>query len=239
MTMMQTLFNALKGVAVAGLVAAGAAQAASVHLYVDAAPNVYGSPDYAAWQAAALTGASTGSFVNMANSHNAAHAGTTTFELEDMVVYSFGDLGSRLSWVYWIPNETKASLAGRVQIALSYDWDGTTYDAYQDYYGATWQTPSAPNLFEVNGGVVGIAGWAWWGAYNTNTQAELDADLLAWRPYQGDLNFQVRLLDNLGGVESLAALTAEPAGAEVPEPGSLALASLALLAAWRVRARRG
>ena len=30
-------------------------------------------------------------------------------------------------------------------------------------------------------GVIGTAGMAWWGAYNTDTQAELDADIAAWR----------------------------------------------------------
>lgn len=234
---MKPLRTFVNGLVAAGLMAAACVHAALVDIYVDAAPNVFGSPAYAPWAANARSTASDGTFVNMANSANPNNAGTTNFQLEDMVVYSFGDLGRRLSWVYFVPNETVASLTGRIEIALSYDWDGTTYDAYQDLYGSTWIAPTMANLVEINGGVVGIAGWAWWGAYGVNTQAALDADLAAWRPYQGDLTFRVRLLDDAGAVEGEAALTAQHNDA--PEPGTLVLAGLAMIAAARVRRRRG
>ena len=77
-----------------------------VYIYVDSAPNVYGSPLYPAWQNDAFAKAASGTFVNMANGKNPAFVGTTNFVIEDEVVYSFGDLGKRLTWVYWIPNET-------------------------------------------------------------------------------------------------------------------------------------
>lgn len=234
---MKLLNKIVKGLATAALLATGWVQAALVDIYVDAAPNVFGSPNYAPWASNARSSAANGTFVNMANSANPANAGSTNFQLEDMVVYSFGDLGRRLSWVYFVPNETIASLTGRIQIALSYDWDGVTYDAYDDLYGATWISPTMANLVEIDGGVVGIAGWAWWGAFGVNTQAALDADLAAWRPYQGDLTFQVRLLDDAGVVEGGAALTVQHNN-DVPEPGTLLLAGLALLAASRLRRRR-
>lgn len=77
-----------------------------VYIYADSAPNVYGSPLNPAWQTDAFAKAASGTFVNMANGKNPAFVGTTNFVIEDEVVYSFGDLGKRLTWVYWIPNET-------------------------------------------------------------------------------------------------------------------------------------
>lgn len=56
--------------------------------------------------------------------------------IRDVVVYSFGDLGQRLSFIYWVPNETIADLKARnFQLNLFYQWDGVTYDGYNDYYG--------------------------------------------------------------------------------------------------------
>ena len=82
-----------------------------------------------------------------------------------------------------------------------------------------------------------MAGWAWWGAYNTNTQAELDADLAAWEPAQGQLTFQVRVSGLTGGFDAQTSLTSQPVLTSVPEPGSLALAGLALLGLVAARRR--
>lgn len=191
--------------------------ARSTALYVDAAPNVYGSPNYAPWWDTAKTKASDGTFVNMVNSHNPLNINTTNFEIEDAVVYSFGDLGSRLHFIYWLPNETIISLAGRFQVALDYEWDGVTYDFYNAYYGQRWLTPGS--WIEHNGGVIGTAGFAWWGAYNTNTQTALDADLADWNQHQGDIIFHVKLDDV---EESITAYHG------VPAPSTLALLSLGI-----------
>ena len=211
-------------------------EAAPIQINVDAAPNMFGSPNYAPWWANAQSAAANGTFVNMANSFNPANAGTTNFEIEDVVVYSFGDLGRRLHFVYWVEGETKASLlAKNFQVALDFDWEGVTYDAYDYYYGSTWQTPS--NLFDyddgVNQGVIGTTGWAWWGAYGVNTQAALEADLAAWSPAVGDITLHARM-DGTSGFEtaSLTVVRAPEAGATV------ALLGLGMLALGAVRSRQ-
>ena len=180
---------------------AGPAGADNVDLFVDAAPNAYGSPLYEPWKTAAFAAAASGTFTNMANSFNPLNAGTTNVEINDMVVYSFGDLGKRLHFVYWIPNETLSSLVDRFTISMYYQWDGVTYDFYNEYYGATWQTPSTGRWidYDVNGdgnidGVVGTAGFAWWAAYPSNDPAELAAQLIEWDRYQGNVIFQAKLI---------------------------------------------
>lgn len=225
---LKRLMKAACGLAVVLTVAA--ANATTIDIYVDTAPNVYGSPDYAAWASAATQAASDGTFVNMAHSVDGANAGSTHFEIDDIVTYSFGDLGRRLTWVYWIPNATAASLAGHIEASLNYVWEGQTYDAFNDYYGSTWIAPST--LTEINGGVVGMAGWAWWGAYGINTQAALDSDLAAWDPVQGDMNFSLRVSDDQQQFTT-SSLTAT----HVPEPATLALVGLGLIAAGVVRRR--
>jgi hypothetical protein len=55
----------------------------------------------------AYAAAASGKFTDMANSVIQCNAGTANFEIEDEVVYSFGDLGKRLTF-YWIPGETIA-----------------------------------------------------------------------------------------------------------------------------------
>lgn len=212
--------------AVMGLVAAAlcwSGPAFAVSLYVDSAPNIYGSPDYPTWQAAAHADVANGTFQNMANSVNPLNAGSTAFEIEDAVVYSFGYLGRRLTFFYYVPGETTTSLIpDRFQISISYEWGGVTYDFYSDYYGSTWITPSSWVDYDADGdgstdGVIGSAGFAWWGAYGVNTQEALDADLSEWDKYQGDITFNARL----DGVTTDLVATHSPS--PVPEPGTILL----------------
>lgn len=203
--------------------AGGVAEASSVNLYVDAAPNVYGSPDYAAWRDAAFLAAASGSFVNMANSFNPANVGTTEFEIQDEVVYSFGDLGSRLTWIYWIPGETVDSLAGRFDISLENVWDGAYLDFYDDYYGSTWLVPSSWTNYA--GGVIGTAGMAWWGAYGVNTQEALDADIAAWIQSWETWTFTARL----DGVEYSITSTRDVPVVPVPPAAGIGLLGMGIL----------
>ena len=198
----------------------------TVDLYVDAAPNVYGSPDYAPWQDAAFAAAANGTFVNMISSSNSANIGTTDFEIQDEVVYSFGDLGRRLTWVYWMPGQTKAGLAGRVEVSLLNTWNGAPLDFYLDYYGSTWLTPSNIFDYDIDGdgtpdGVVGLAGMAWWGAYQVNTQEALDADIAAWGLASETWEFKVKLDGRIFSLTS----NRDP----VPEPSTMVLFSLGLM----------
>ena len=218
------------GLAVCMLIGSfGAAQAVS--LYVDSAPNAYGSPDYAGWWDNAKQDASDGNFVNMLNSVNPANAGTTNFEIQDAVVYSFGDLGRRLHFVYWLPNTSIELLTGeigeigRFQISIEYDDDGVTYDFYDKYFNQTWLEPT--QWEDYNGGVIGSAGFAMWGAYDDNTQTELDADIAEWEKSQGNVIIHTRLD---GAITSLTAYH-QP----VPEPSTIILlaAGLGGLAIWR------
>lgn len=199
---------------------AGAAQALS--LYVDSAPNAFGSPDYPTWQDAAFASAADGTFVNMQNGINPANVGTTDFEIQDEVVYSFGDLGKRLHWVYWLPGESLDALAGtdRFEISLFNIWDGSTLDFYDYYYGSTWLEPTKWADYDSNDdgiadGVIGTAGMAWWGAYGVNTQEALDADIAAWGAVDETWIFTAKL----DGVEF--SITSNRAS--VPEPSTLLL----------------
>lgn len=188
----------------------------AVNIYVDAAPNVYGSADYAAWEASSFSAASNGTYTNMINGVNPDNVGTTNFEIQDEVVYSFGDLGKRLTWTYWIPNETVNNLSDRLEVSLTNTWDGISSDFYLDYYGSSWLTPS--KIYDYNDGVVGLAGMAWWGAYDTNTEEELNADLESWGAVSESWTFSVRLDDQTTSLTSN-----RDAVAPIPEPSTFLL----------------
>lgn len=217
---------------IAMLFLSASSYALEVKLYVDAAPNNYGSSDYAPWEAATYAAVANGTFVNMSNGTNPANDGSTNFEITDEVVYSFGDLGKRLTWIYWVPQTTINDLtAAGFQISLFNYWGSDpAWDFYDYYYGDTWLTPSS--WIEYGNGVIGTAGMAWWGAYNTNAQAELDADLEAWGSVSEDWVFSVRV----GTQGPTTSITSHRDA--IPEPGTLALVGLALAGLGAIRGRR-
>ncbi len=217
---------------------AGLVQAATVSIYVDSAPNVYGSPDYAGWEANAYAGVAAGSFVNMSNGINPLNVGSTDFEIQDEVVYSFGDLGKRLHWIYYIEGETVAALegTGRFQMSLTNIWDGAAWDFYNDYYGITWIEPTKWIDYDADGddvidGVIGSAGMAWWGANGVNTQEALDADMASWSLAEESWIFTVRL----DGDET--SLTSHRDASPVPVPGAMILFAAGLAGLSGIRAR--
>lgn len=215
----------------------GTAGALSVELYVDSAPNASGgSPYYDAWQENAFAAAANGTFVNMANSINPANAGTTSFEIEDEVVYNFGDLGKRLHFIYWVPEETVASLTNNFEVSLFNVWDGDVMDYYAEYVGSTWLQPTRWIDYDSDGdgdtdGVIGTAGAAWWGAYGTNTPEALAADLAEWSLASESWIFNVK---HAGEITSI-----KVDRAAVPEPSMLYLlgAGLVGLAMFRRKKR--
>lgn len=206
-----------------------AGSVSALSLYVDAAPNVNGSSDYDSWETNAFAAAADGSFINMLNSIDPANVDTTDFDIEDEVVYSFGDLGKRLTWIYWIPDETVESLSGCFEISLTNIWDGDVLDFYGDYYGSTWLEPTQwinydSNNDGVTDGVIGTAGMAWWGAYGINTQDALDADIAAWGLAEEEWIFTARLDEETCSIRSHR----DPA-APVPEPATMLLFGTGLI----------
>ncbi len=168
-----------------------------VALYVDSAPNVYGSSDWAPWWAATKTDVVGGSFVNM---RTGTFPGTTVMDPYDEIVYSTGDLGKRLHWIYWVPGETTETLDGKFEVKWSVDWAGTewTYDWSTPGWALDapeegWVQPGSWEDYDSDGdgdsdGVIGSFGFAWWATdddappgntdtnpYNEVDQADIDA----------------------------------------------------------------
>ena len=199
------------------ILTATSAFAFDVNLYVDAAPNVYGSPDYAPWLSANYSAATSGTYVNMLSSVNPANSGTTNFEIQDEVVYSFGDLGKRLTWTYWIPGTTINALKDNFKISLTNIWgNDDPWDFYNYYYGSTWLEPTKWENY--NDGVIGAAGMAWWGAYQINTEEALVADLAEWGSVSESWIFSAQL-----DGQEYSLTSHRDAVAPVPEPSTILL----------------
>jgi len=168
--------------------------AITINLYVDSAPNVYGSPNWAPWWTQTKQDVVTGTFINM---RTGTYPGTTTISPYDEIVYSTMDLGKRLHWIYWLPGQTKASLGSNFQVKWVIDWAGTnwtydwsTYSWALDSPTSGWVTPSSWEDYSYGGqfGVIGSFGFAWWAGdneappydtdgnpWNETDQADIDA----------------------------------------------------------------
>lgn len=195
------------------------AAATNVNIYVDAAPNASGSLLWPAFRDAAYARLAGGTSVNMAYGFDSANVGTTNINIRDQVVYSFGDLGKRLHFFYYVPGETVASLtASNFKIGL-FDYWGSD-PVYNIYGGTGFVTPSSWVNYDSDSdgdvdGVMGSGGHAWWGAHGVNTQAALDADISSWEQVSERIQFVVQ--ENGSTIATLDAYRAA-----VPEPLTLA-----------------
>jgi hypothetical protein len=230
------------------------ALADTVTLGIDAAPN--GGAGFTAWRTNAFSTLSDGAFVNMANSHDSANIGTTTFDALDAIVYSTLDRGTRLHWVYWLPGETVESLSGRFEVRTVADWEGVdyTFDAAGNYLvdngtngfaqPGSWVNYDSDGD-SINDGVIGTFGNAWWAyddlapVHNTDTNFfnevdQADIDQMAADMYQVQTYWrgEVRIRDSAGGDWQKYSLQGNLTQV-VPTPtaafGGLALMGLSLL----------
>ncbi|MGC8990380.1 MAG: hypothetical protein ACP5MD_09685 [Verrucomicrobiia bacterium] len=162
----------------------------AVQLYVDSAPNRYGSTKWGSWWDQTKADVAAGSFVNL---RTGTHPGTLVIDPYDEIVYSTMDLGKRLHWIYWIPDATKENLQGKFQVKWVIDWDGDNWT--YDWANSNWLEDGAekgwiePSSWEnYNDGVIGTFGFAWWATddeakpydtdsnpYNETDQADIDA----------------------------------------------------------------
>ena len=225
-----------------------AAAAAGVQLFADSAPNVYGSPDWAPWWAATKADVVAGTFTDM---RTGLHPGTHDIDPYDFIVYSTGDLGKRVHWIYWVPGETTASLDGRFEVRFTLDWDGVTYT--WDYLQGTWvdlaSDPDAgwiqPGSWEnYSGGVIGSFGMAWWSTdddappfdtvgtpYDETDQADIDALRSVVLQYQTFMTGYVRTRASSADPWEITTLRLTV----IPSPSAGLLGLVGLLIAGRMR----
>lgn len=219
---------------------------ADINLYVDSAPNVYGSPDWAPWWTDAKEDVVAGTFVNMRSGYLGT-PGVLNDHPYDEIVYSTGDLGKRLHWIYWLPGETVESIDGEFQVRWVIDWDGEdwTVDSSNNWIladpDAGWSQPTRWEDFDdgTNSGVIGSMGFAFWATdddaypydtggspYDETDQADIDAlrDLIL--QYQTFSLGQVRLWED-GSWGDPISLNVN----KVPVPGAVLLGMLGLGAA--------
>ena len=164
------------------MIASFALSAQAIVVHVDSAPNVYGSPEWGPWWTQAKADVVTGTFTDM---RTGVHPGTHNIDPLDEIVYSTGDLGKRLHWIYWVPDTTISDLEGNFEVKWVIDWGGTDYT----YEGGGWAVDgpetgwSEPSSWEAYaGGVIGSLGFAWWATddeappFNSNSSPYDEAD---------------------------------------------------------------
>jgi hypothetical protein len=218
------------------------AQATSLTAFhVDTAPNVYGSPDWAPWWATTQADVVAGTFDDMRSSVLNT-PGDLLMDPYDEIVYSTGDLGQRLHWIYWFENTTVAELTGKVEVRWVIDWGGVDYT----YDGGSWAVATAANGWggpsswtNYSGGVIGSLGFAWWSTdndappsdtggspYDEVDQADIDALRNVVFDYQTFARGEIRCWDDTSGTWQTDTLQVNIA--PVPEPTTISLMLLGM-----------
>ena len=207
------------------------------------------------WWSTAQTDVVAGTFDNMRSSVLGT-PGDLYMDPYDEIVYSTGDLGSRLHWIYWIDGATTTDLAGNFEARFVIDWGGDEYtwdwglNAWADpSTGAGWIEPGSWE--DYGGGVIGSFGHAWWATdddalpgdtggspYDETDQADIDAlrDLIF--DVQTFARGEVRCRDSASDpwtVQTLQVDIMQPV--PVPAAAPLALLGLGIVTAVR-RVRR-
>ncbi len=223
-----------------------AASTADVQLFVDSAPNVYGSPDWGPWWAATKADVAGGTFTDM---RTGLHPGTHDADPYDFIVYSTGDLGKRLHWIYWVPGETTSSLDGRFEVKWVVDWDGdnwtwdwNTNSWVLDDPNAGWIQPASWE--DYSGGVIGSFGFAWWATdddappfdtggspYDETNQADIDALRSEVLAHQTFLTGYVRTRASASDPWQITTLNVTV----VPSPSAALLGLIGMVTAGRMR----
>lgn len=215
--------------------------------YVDTAPNVYGSPNWTPWWNATKTDVVAGTFQNM---RSGMYPGTLKADPLECLVYSTGDLGKRMHFIYWLPDTTRAQATGLFEVKWTVDWAGTewTTDASNNWIvddaNAGWSTPT--NWEDYNSGVIGSMGFAYWvtddeaSPHSTHGSVydEVDAsDISAFRTAvlanQTHINGMIRWRDSITDTWQTKSLSVT----FVPAPGAFLLAGMGLAMVGWVKRR--
>jgi hypothetical protein len=142
------------------------------------------------------------------------------------IATSFGDLGNRLHFIYWLPEasyiqgdgETGDRTNPLVQTRFAFDWNGQRYE-----YG--YSTPSESTFEAFQGGVIGTFGMAF-AAHSPEEVTSLADQIASSQTY---LDGSVRTSTD-GGETWTSGPSARLEITQVPVPGSFVLLAFAIMA---------